>query len=382
MSRICAEIYEAVAEFLHRRIDHTWFRYLFLDAAYFDVPLRGSVVSQALVVATGVSGEGRREILGMSVGDAETTDFWSEFLRSLRERGLKVITDADPLGVALVTSDTLAGLRTAVKAIPARRRPATLPRPLRAQRHPAVEICPPEARERADHRDLRPDHRRGRDRSRQGRHRQPARLVPRDRRDAPDRRGALDRLRTMPREDCQKIWSNNPIERFNRESKRRADVGQIFPDRESVTSLVGAVLQEQHEEWHDGERRYVSEISIRKLSHTLHDHTGPARLELTSPPDPTITGSNRSDTTPQDLTCPSPMEMNSDLRGSAGSWTDGRFGTRARPRGDDLRADARLGVRFYTALGLGTGLPAPPPTDVAVADLCGRNSVSRSRRHT
>lgn len=117
VSRICAEIDEAVQEFLHRRIDHTWFPYLFLDATYLDVRLRGRVVSQALVVATGVSGDGRREILGMSLGDAETTDFWTEFLRSLRERGLKVATDADPLGVALVTSDAHAGLKAAVNAI-------------------------------------------------------------------------------------------------------------------------------------------------------------------------------------------------------------------------------------------------------------------------
>lgn len=117
VSRICGEIDEAVHEFLHRRIDHTWFPYLFLDATYLDVRHRGRVVSQALVVATGVSGEGRREILGMALGDAETTDFWTEFLRSLRERGLKVATDADPLGVILVTSDAHAGLKAAVKAI-------------------------------------------------------------------------------------------------------------------------------------------------------------------------------------------------------------------------------------------------------------------------
>ena len=114
VSRICGEIDEAVQEFLHRRIDHTWFPYLFLDATYLDVRHRGRVVSQALVVATGVSGDGRREILGMALGDAETTDFWTEFLRGLRDRGLKVATDADPLGVALVTSDAHAGLNARV----------------------------------------------------------------------------------------------------------------------------------------------------------------------------------------------------------------------------------------------------------------------------
>ncbi len=75
------------------------------------------VVCRALVVATGVSAEGRREILGMALGDAETVDFWTSFLRSLRERGLKVPSPEDPTGVVLVTSDAHAGIRAAVRAI-------------------------------------------------------------------------------------------------------------------------------------------------------------------------------------------------------------------------------------------------------------------------
>lgn len=66
--RICAEIDETVAQFLTRPLDRTWFPYLFLDATYLDVRVWGRVVSQALVVATGVSGQGRREILGISLG--------------------------------------------------------------------------------------------------------------------------------------------------------------------------------------------------------------------------------------------------------------------------------------------------------------------------
>ena len=117
VSRICKDIDEGVHEFLSRRLDHTWFPYLFVDATYLDVRVGHRVVSRALVVATGVSAEGRREILGMALGDAETVDFWTSFLRSLRERGLKVPSPEDPTGVVLVTSDAHAGIRAAVRAI-------------------------------------------------------------------------------------------------------------------------------------------------------------------------------------------------------------------------------------------------------------------------
>ena len=117
VSRICKDIDEGVHEFLARRLDRTWFPYLFVDATYLDVRVGHRVVSRALVVATGVSAEGRREILGMALGDAETVDFWTSFLRSLRERGLKVPSPEDPTGVVLVTSDAHAGIRAAVRAI-------------------------------------------------------------------------------------------------------------------------------------------------------------------------------------------------------------------------------------------------------------------------
>ena len=117
VSRICKDIDEGVHEFLSRRLDRTWFPYVFVDATYLDVRVGHRVVCRALVVATGVSAEGRREILGMALGDAETVDFWTSFLRSLRERGLKVPSPHDPEGVVLVTSDAHAGIRAAVRAI-------------------------------------------------------------------------------------------------------------------------------------------------------------------------------------------------------------------------------------------------------------------------
>lgn len=280
VSRICSEIDEAVQEFLHRFVDHTWFPYLFLDATYLDVRHRGRVVSQALVVATGVSGDGRREVLGMALGDAETTDFWTEFLRSLRDRGLKVATDTDPLGVTLVTSDAHAGLKAAVKAIlpgagwqrcrvhvarnvtqklgSARSKPVNaLISTIFAQT--TTETVTAQYRQVTD--------------SLRGSFPEIAAMLEAAEAD-------LTGFAVLPREHWQKVWSNNPIERLGREIKRRADVVQIFPDQGSVTRLIGAVLQEQHEEWSYGERRYFSDISMRKLTHTLHETVEPARPEL------------------------------------------------------------------------------------------------------
>ena len=117
MSRICIDIDAVVEEFLTRPLDTTWYPYVFLDATYVDVRSNGHVTSKAVVVATGVSAQGRRVILGMDIGDSESTYFWTEFLRSLRERGLKVATDTDPLGVQVVTSDAHSGIKNAVKAV-------------------------------------------------------------------------------------------------------------------------------------------------------------------------------------------------------------------------------------------------------------------------
>ena len=121
VSRICAEIDEYVHLFLDRRLDEGggWYPYLWLDATYLDVRIGKRVVSQAVVVAPACSAQGHREILGMAVGDTETTDFWTSFLRGLRDRGLKAAdpSHGDPTWVALVISDAHSGLKAAVKAI-------------------------------------------------------------------------------------------------------------------------------------------------------------------------------------------------------------------------------------------------------------------------
>jgi putative transposase len=106
VSRICVGLDTEIARFRERTLTHTAFPYVFLDATYCKVRIGAHVVSHALVVATGVSIEGTREVLGTAVGDSESFDFWREFLTGLKARGLS--------GVHLVISDAHAGLKAAV----------------------------------------------------------------------------------------------------------------------------------------------------------------------------------------------------------------------------------------------------------------------------
>ena len=198
VSRICKDIDEGVKEFLARSLDHTWFPYLFVDATYLDVRVGHRVVCRALVVATGVSAEGRREILGMALGDAETVDFWTSFLRSLRERGLKVPSPEDPTGVVLVTSDAHAGIRAAVRAILPGASWQRCRAPLRPQHHLPARFGPIQARGRPGLHDLRPDQQGGGHGPVQARHRFPEGGLPRDRPDADRRPARPDRVRGLP----------------------------------------------------------------------------------------------------------------------------------------------------------------------------------------
>lgn len=106
VSRICAGLDGEIARFRERTLTHTSFPYVFLDATFCKVRVGAHVVSQALVVATGVSIDGTREVLGTAVGDSESYEFWREFLTSLKDRGLS--------GVHLVISDAHSGLKAAV----------------------------------------------------------------------------------------------------------------------------------------------------------------------------------------------------------------------------------------------------------------------------
>ena len=109
VSRICADLDTEVAAFRDRPLSEQRFPYVFLDATYCKARVNHRVVSQAVVIATGVAADGRREVLGFQVGDSEDGAFWTAFLRSLKSRGLA--------GVQLVISDAHTGLRAAIEAI-------------------------------------------------------------------------------------------------------------------------------------------------------------------------------------------------------------------------------------------------------------------------
>jgi transposase-like protein len=256
VSRICKELDEVVEPFRDRPLEGKY-PFVWLDALYLKVRQNHRIVSQSLVIAIGVRDSGEREVLGFSLGASEEEAFWLDFLRSLARRGLK--------GVQLVTSDAHEGLRAALGQVLAgvswqrcrvhlmRNLLAHVPRGDKSMVAAALRTI-----------FAQPD--------RQAAGAQLAEVVKAMRPRWPKAAELLaqaedDSLAYMafPREHWTRIYSTNPLERLNKEVKRRTNVVGVFPDEASAVRLVGAVLLEIADEWQVG-RRYFSLESMAKLA--------------------------------------------------------------------------------------------------------------------
>jgi putative transposase len=269
VSRICKQIDADVAVLRTRRLDHQPFVYVWLDATYVHVRENRHVVSKAVVIATGLRVDGHREVLGADIGDSEAEPFWAEFLGELRERGLA--------GVKLVISDAHAGL---VAAITKKLQGATWQRcRVHAMRN-MMRLAPHSQRQviSALIRTIfaQPDA----DSARTQLRLVVDQLTP----IAPKVAALLAGMETdllaytgFPKAHWSKIWSNNPIERLNRELKRRTDVVSIFPDTGSVIRLVGALLVDINDEMIAADRRYIAAASVAEIDGIAPDlHSLPA----------------------------------------------------------------------------------------------------------
>jgi putative transposase len=252
VSEIAGELDEAVEAFRQRPLDGEY-PYLWLDALEVRCREEGRIVNVSVVVATGVSTEGHREILGVDVFTREDGAAWLAFLRGLLARGLK--------GVRLTISDAHAGLKSAIASVlpgsswqrcrahfvlnllgrvpkSAQAAVATMVRSVFAQPDAASVVAQFDTVLR----------------SLESRFEEAAALFAAAREE-------LLAFTGFPKEHWRQIWSNNPQERLNKEIRRRTDVVGIFPNRQAIVRLVGALLAEQHDEWAIA-RRYFSLDSL------------------------------------------------------------------------------------------------------------------------
>ena len=249
VSRMAADLDEHVEQFRHRRLDEAGpFTFVAADALTMKVREGGRVINAVVMIATGVNNDGRREVLGLRVATSETEAAWNTFFADLVARGLT--------GVRLVTSDAHQGLVQAVAAnLPGTawqrcrtHYAANLMSVTPKSMWPAVKAMLHSVYDQPDASSV---------------HAQFNRLLDYVEDKLPDAFEHLDAARedilaftNFPEGLWSQIWSNNPNERLNREIRRRTDSVGIFPNREAIIRLVGAVLAEQTDEWAEG-RRYL-----------------------------------------------------------------------------------------------------------------------------
>ena len=248
VSAMAAELDELVDSFRNRPLDAGPYTFVWIDALTQKVREGGRTVNVHCLIATGVNAEGYREILGIDVTSSEDGAGWLAFLRGLVARGLT--------GVALVISDDHAGLVNAIAAV----LPGAAWQRCRTHYHrnlltrvpktaqPWVSTLVRTIFEQPDPASVRAQH---------------AHVVDALEAKLPQAAAHLDQARddilaftAFPREVWRQVWSNNPQERLNKEVRRRTDVVGIFPGRDAIIRLVGAVLAEQNDEWTES-RRYM-----------------------------------------------------------------------------------------------------------------------------
>jgi len=256
VSRLVGEIDDKVQAFLNRPLEGDW-PYVWLDATYVKVRQAGRIVSVAVTIAVGVNADGRREILGLSIGPSEAETFWTGFLRALTRRGLR--------GVKLVISDAHEGLKAAISKVLSATwqrcrvhfmRNALAHAGKSGRRVVSAFIATAFAQDdaaaaktqwRAVSDQLRPK-------------------LPKLAGFMDDAEADVLAYMDFPKDHRAKIHSTNPLERLNGEIKRRTEVVGIFPNEAALVRLVGAILLEQNDEWAVQRARYMTLETIAPLS--------------------------------------------------------------------------------------------------------------------
>lgn len=256
MSRLCEDIDERVNAFLKRPLEGDW-PFVWLNATYIKVRQSGRIVSVAAIVSVGVNDKGVREVLGLCTGISEAETFWSEFLRSLTRRGLR--------GVKLVISDAHEGLKASISKVLG----ATWQRcRVHFMRNALAHVG--KARQAVVASYIRTAFA---EIDEAGARRQWRKVADQLRTKAPKLAGLIDNAEddvlahmAWPKELRVKLHSTNPLERLNKEIKRRTNVVGIFPNDAAVIRLVGALMLEQNDEW-AVTRRYMTLERIEEVCH-------------------------------------------------------------------------------------------------------------------